>query len=261
MRKSRRAFCFGWFIIEIKEVTPMIYVTGDTHGDLRRLEDRSPISRLLTPEDLIIVAGDFGYLLDQPSLPEHLGFFASRQYTVAFIDGNHEAFPLIGSFPEETWCGGRIHRILPNLIHLMRGQVYTIENIRIFTMGGAHSPDRAMRTPGVNWWPEELPSQKEYQEGLKNLEAVGHDIDAIISHTAPYDTLEFLKMRGYLDSIFPEDQPICQYLQYIDELTGFPLHLFGHLHLDLPLWRNQYALLNDIFSLNSRDYVFRSETV
>ncbi len=44
-------------------------------------------------------------------------------YTILFLDGNHECFHEIFAYPEEMWNGGRIRRIRPNALHLMRGQV------------------------------------------------------------------------------------------------------------------------------------------
>ena len=44
-----------------------------------------------------------------------------------FIDGNHENFDKLNSYPVETWCGGKVHKIRNNVIHLMCGEVYCIE--------------------------------------------------------------------------------------------------------------------------------------
>lgn len=35
--------------------------------------------------------------------------------------------------------------------------MYDIEGKRIFVFGGAYSIDKAMRTPGKSWWPDEMP--------------------------------------------------------------------------------------------------------
>ena len=57
----------------------------------------------------------------------------------------------------------------------MRGQVFEIEGQKIFTMGGASSHDRGpavgneKKVIGKSWWPEEIPSQDELNEGIKNL--------------------------------------------------------------------------------------------
>ena len=42
---------------------------------------------------------------------------------------------------QTKWHGGKVHRIRPHVLHLMRGQIYELEGYRFFTMGGAKSHD------------------------------------------------------------------------------------------------------------------------
>ena len=39
------------------------------------------------------------------------------------------------------WHGGKVHRVRPHVLHLMRGQIFELEDSRFFTMGGAKSHD------------------------------------------------------------------------------------------------------------------------
>lgn len=39
------------------------------------------------------------------------------------------------------WNGGKVHKIKSSIIHLMRGQVFSIAGKKIFTFGGAQSHD------------------------------------------------------------------------------------------------------------------------
>lgn len=73
-----------------------------------------------------------------------------RPFTTLFVDGNHEIFDLLNAYPVENWHGGKIHRIAPSIIHLMRGQLFDIEGKSFFTMGGAESHDREFRTIGIS---------------------------------------------------------------------------------------------------------------
>ena len=123
----------------------MIYITGDTHGEVSRFEEIHEQYRL-TEKDMLIVAGDFGCIFGLGWRDEHkLDLLAKLPYGILFIDGNHECFPQIYTYPEEIWNGGRVHRIRPNILHLMRGQVFTIDGTTVFTMGGGYSIDAAMR--------------------------------------------------------------------------------------------------------------------
>lgn len=40
----------------------------------------------------------------------------------------------------------------------MRGEVYNIEDKKIFVMGGAYSIDKYMRKANISWWEQELPN-------------------------------------------------------------------------------------------------------
>ena len=57
------------------------------------------------------------------------------------MDGNHENFDLLNAYPGKEWRGGRVHEVRPHVLHLMRGQVYVIDGLTWFTMGGAASHD------------------------------------------------------------------------------------------------------------------------
>ena len=89
--------------------------------------------------------------------------------TTLFIDGNHENFEQLNSYAVEQWNGGKVHIIEDNMIHLMRGQIFTIDGLKFFTFGGAYSIDKMSRAEGISWFPEEIPSREEYEEGWANL--------------------------------------------------------------------------------------------
>ena len=110
----------------------MIYVTGDTHAERMHFLNYR-IDPGWTANDIHIVCGDWGFLLrDNEAEHQFLDLLEQRLCTFCFVDGNHENFPAISRYPEEIWNGGRIHRIRRNVIHLMRGQVFTLQGKKIF---------------------------------------------------------------------------------------------------------------------------------
>lgn len=161
----------------------MIYVTGDTHGDIGRFRDKQ--MKKLKKGDTLIVCGDFGFLWDD-SRREHndLKRLMSKNYTIAFVDGCHENFDLLEGYPVTEWNGGKVHMIAENIIHLMRGQVFEIEGKRIFTFGGGHSQDYDFRSD-EKWWKREQPSDEEIAEGIHNLREYDYKIDYVITHEPP----------------------------------------------------------------------------
>ena len=171
----------------------MIYITGDTHGNQYKWVEQ--IESVISPADIIIVCGDFGVGFWNGrywSEETFYDFLSAQKYTVLFIDGNHENFDKLYSYPIETWCGGRVHKIRQNVLHLMRGEVYCIEDISIFVMGGGYSIDKYLRTEGVSWWSQEMPSEEEYDNALENLRNADFKVDYIITHTAPLHQRQFI---------------------------------------------------------------------
>lgn len=207
----------------------MLHFTGDTHGDpLRFIEENMPGERGWTADDCLIVCGDFGYVFTD-SEKEHrfLDVLAQKPYTICFCDGNHENFTRLNQYPVEQWNGGTIHRIRNNIIHLMRGQVFTVAGKKIFVMGGAYSIDRYMRVEGVSWWREELPSAEEYRQAIGSLEACGKQVDYIVTHTAPREII--LRFGKCPDG---HDLELTGFLEWVMYEVRFDQWFFGHWHFD-----------------------------
>lgn len=212
----------------------MIYITGDTHGqnDIQKLFPGAfPDGKNLTREDYVIIAGDFGGLwYGDERDNETLKFYEEKKYTVLFVDGNHENFNLINSYPVSKWNGGKIHKIRDNVFHLMRGQIYEIDGKSIFTFGGGLSIDKIYRTPYISWWPEEWPSYDEINEALDNLRNHDNKVDYIITHAAPQTV-----MRNELCRIHPMLKADCSTEKFLDEIfmnVDFKMWFCGHYHID-----------------------------
>lgn len=152
----------------------MIFITGDIHGsnDINRLNDENfPKGKYLTKEDYVIICGDFGLIWDGSEEEKYwLQWLQDRKFTTLFIDGNHENFERLNKYSTEYWNEGKVHIINDSVMHLMRGQVFYIEGKTFFTFGGATSIDKVYRTEDISWWKEEMPTVKETEEGLRNLE-------------------------------------------------------------------------------------------
>ena len=123
----------------------MIYATGDLHGNALRFQpEYFPEQAKMTKDDYMIVCGDFGCIWngDKSDDPQ-LDRLEALPFTVLFVDGNHENFDALNEYPVEQWHGGKVHKIRPHVIHLMRGQAFELQGRMFFTMGGAQSHDIA----------------------------------------------------------------------------------------------------------------------
>lgn len=206
----------------------------------------------MSKDDFVIICGDFGgvWNSDRESKEEKhvLDWLDSKSFTTLFVDGNHENFDRLYAYPVEEWHGGKVHKIRPSVIHLMRGQIFEIDGKRFFTFGGATSHDISggilepddpdfwykkklldrgtlpYRIHHVSWWPEELPSEAEMEEGRQNLSAHGNVVDFIVTHCCASSTQVLLGGGMYTPDA------LTVYLEEIRQNVKFKKWFFGHYH-------------------------------
>ncbi len=222
----------------------MILITGDTHGDKSRFCDERLAE--LTANDYFIVCGDFGYIFRNNEEEKlFLDSLESLPYTVLFVDGNHENFDAIYSYPTAEWHGGRVHNIRKNVLHLMRGEVFDIEGKTFFTMGGAYSIDKYMRREGYSWWRQEVPSNDEYANATKNLQAHSFSLDYVLTHTLPREMI--LRLGKYPDV---HDAELTGFLEWVMYETRFRHWFCGHWHEDRELTEKFTVLYFDTIRID-----------
>ena len=232
----------------------MIYDTGDIHANQYKWVEQ--IHPALSSGDILIVNGDFGIGFWNGRYWSEETFFdwiSEQEYTVLFVDGNHENFNKLNDYPVELWNGGRVHKIRHNLIHLMRGEVYNIDGISVFAFGGGYSIDKYRRQENVSWWRQEMPSEEEYKNAEKHLQKVDYQVDYIITHTAPSESVYYLSVmqRLAVNKNVVEEQPLNTFLDHIRQQVTYKHWYFGHFHIDIELWRNQTAVLSSIRELET----------
>jgi predicted phosphodiesterase len=229
----------------------MIYITGDTHGNwMSRLNANSfPEQKEMTKDDYVIVLGDFGIWDNSKTENYNLDWLDNKPFTTLFISGNHSNYDILDSLSIEKWHGGNVNFIRPSIIHLMRGEVFNIENRKFFTFGGASSHDirdgileigderikqwnkdysKIFRVNHLSWWKRELPNQEEMNNGIKNLELNNNKVDYILTH-CPYTSL--LKQMDGGSGLYESDV-LTDYLQRIKQTVDYKQWLFGHMHIN-----------------------------
>lgn len=209
-----------------------VFVCGDIHSmlDINKLNQFKGRDDL-GEKDYLIICGDTGICgFGKEQEIETREYLRNLPMTVLFVDGNHENFNSLNSYPEDEWNGGKVHIIEQGIIHLMRGQVYVIDGKKFFTFGGAYSIDRDYRVLGCSWFEEELPSEEEYDEAWKNLKSNDYEVDYIISHTGPYEVVTEL---GY--ECHDEALEQLRFFQRIADEVDFQDWYFGHLHEDVDM--------------------------
>lgn len=208
----------------------MFYITGDLHGehDINKLNSKKfPMGNNLTRDDYLIICGDFGLVWNNERSETYWrDWLNSKPWTTLFVDGNHENFPLLNSYPITKKWEGKVHQIEDNIYHLMRGQVFKINNKTFYTMGGASSHDIQYRTRNIDWWVEELPNETEMQEGIENLDKHNWKVDCVITHCAPTNFI-----TGFINLGYSPDT-LTDYLQCIDDKLDYEHWYMGHYHID-----------------------------
>ncbi len=227
----------------------MIYITADTHGqtDFGKILYFLSAHRGLTKKDYMIIAGDFGGMKEEGEFATTLQMYADLPFTTLFVDGNHENFDLLDTYPIEIWNGGKIHRISSDIIHLMRGQVFEIEGKTFFAFGGATGADKCLRIEGYDWFPQEIPSREEYEEGVANLKKYHNTVDYIVTHTCDEKALWYppLVTRVSHREVCPENLMFSHF----EEIVSYKHWYFGHYHLDGDLTAKKTVLFQKILPL------------
>jgi predicted phosphodiesterase len=225
----------------------MFYITADTHGahDIEKLNTRQfPKQKELTKNDYVIICGDFGCVWGNGGADKYwLDWLNGKNFTTLFVDGNHENFDLLYQYEVEEWCGGKIHRLRDSVIHLMRGEVYTIAGKKFFAMGGASSHDKPWRIEGQSWWKEELPSDSEYENAMNNLKKHDYKVDCIISHCCADS------VQARISTYYKTDMLTKFFERVVKADCGYDKWFFGHYHEDIDVDDRHIALYNRIVEL------------
>ena len=128
---------------------------------------------------------------------------------------------------------------------------YTIEKQRFWVMGGAISIDitdglfdkedpllkekildlkkqgkNYYRIRGINWFPEEMPSEEEQERGMESLRKNGMETDYIITHAAP------TMVSNYFSAWRFKADELTDYFEKIRKEVQFKRWFCGHYHVD-----------------------------
>ena len=197
--------------------------------------------------DILIVCGDFGFIWDNGRQEQkYLKKLARKKYTICFIDGTHENFEMLNALPVTTWNGGKVHQVADNIFHMMRGQIFTIDNLTFFTMGGGESPDIEIRFEEKAWDKDEFPDRDELIEGANSLEERDCKVDFIITHEPTVKIKTFLRLKD------AEFVPVNGLNTYFEELSGactYRRWYFGSMHLDKYISSSQVAVYRNVINV------------
>ena len=219
-----------------------IFVTGDTHGlfDFNKLKNFAT-SQKLDRSDYIIIAGDCSVVWSKELLQEYVSAFEDLGATILFVDGNHENFDMLETYPITTYLGGKVHKVSDNIYHLCRGEIFEIYGKRILALGGGESGDIAKLKEHENWWCQERITKEDRDNTINNLVKYDNKVDLVISHMPPTSILPLIVEEftccGEALPWYIEYKVVTkishEYLQEIADIVSFDKWYFGHIHIDV----------------------------
>ena len=231
----------------------MIFVTGDTHGglDVRKLESkRFKEGKELTKDDYLIVLGDFGVWKNKKA-QDFLVWINNKKWTTLFVEGNHEDYEYLKTFPLVDMFGNKVRKINDSIYQLLRGEVYNIDGYKVFSFGGARSVDRvtACRQEGVDWFKEEECTYEEENNALLNLTKINNEVDFIVSHTCSKSTLDFLS-EIYTIPVESYDSQ-NKFFEELKSVVKYKHWFFGHMHRDMDVNKKETVVYNKVINIEN----------
>ena len=211
----------------------LIYITGDTHGDIEVFSER----RLgqLKKGDTLIITGDFGFIWDNSKEEiKNLKKLSKKKFDILFVEGSHENFDRLKEFEEVPLHGGTARKIAENIYCLNRGELYRIEDKVIFTLGGGLPPeaDETEASPS-------LPSDEELEYAVVNIEEQRRMLDIVITHEAPASVKRMINRNASINDL-------NIFLDTVMHNTRYKKWYFGSLHEDRQISNNLICVFEEV---------------
>ena len=214
----------------------MIYITGDTHGDIEGFNERR-LSQL-KKGDTLIIPGDFGFIWDNSKEEiKNLKKLAKKKYDILFVEGTHENFERLKEFEEVKLHEGTARKIADNIYCLNRGELYLIEDHTIFALGGGLPPeaDETEASPS-------LPKDEELEYAVVNIEEQRHRVDIIITHEAPASVKRMINRGASINDL-------NIFLDTVMHNTRYQKWYFGSLHEDRQISPHLISVFEEVHKI------------
>jgi hypothetical protein len=206
-----------------------VLFAGDTHANvafLRRVYVEAEAAKV----EAIIQLGDFGFWPGRPFGDRFLGAASDCVDRIGiplyFVDGNHEDHEALDHLADEPV------EVVDGVTWLPRGVVSTFGSSRVLSYGGAVSVDQHLRTPGHDWFSDEVPSLEQQRRAVEAPQVdviVAHDIPLGVELSLTYPVTEQIDRqcanhRAFCRSLYNLHQPMLwlggHYHQRVTEVVG-----------------------------------------
>ncbi len=173
----------------------MVYLTGDTHGDLDRFDKTSRAGP--GKRDIVVVLGDFGFVWDgSKEEQKKLDWLRKRPYTCCFWMAATRTMTCWHSTRPRSWFGGGAGAWAATCTMSAGAACWSWKARTYLCFGGAESQDNEEREPGV----ELVAAGDALGRGIRpretTLEENGWQVDYVLTHDAPSSSLDFTRAGG-----------------------------------------------------------------
>lgn len=202
-----------------------VLLVGDVHGNDRFFARVCAKAREMDCEGLIQL-GDFGYWEHYPQGEGFLKWcqrqLREKDLWCHWLDGNHENHPKL--WETYGYDVTQLSEVRPGLYYMPRGYRFELDGVRCMAIGGAYSIDKAARTPGRSWWPEETIREQDVEAAV-----AGGKVDIVFSHDCPWG-VDIPILRAQQKDVFPESRRNRQELTKIVKAVEPKVLIHGHYH-------------------------------
>lgn len=98
------------------------------------------------------------------------------------------------------------------------------------------------RIDHLSWWKEELPSDEEYAEARRNLDAHSWAVDYVLTHCAPTSIALQFSRHNVADHL-------TDFLQKVKDRAQYHYWMFGHYHLNQAIDQKHIVLWEQIVQI------------
>lgn len=226
-----------------------IFITGDTHGVFERIYALCE-NFDVTNKDLLIVAGDFGinYYLNKK---EQRNKYKLNELPInlLIVRGNHERRPeKIGTYKSKEWNKGIVYyeEEYPTLLFAKDGEIFELNDKKVFCCGGAYSVDKFYRLENhLSWFEDEQLTSDEMDTIFNAIK--DKKFDYVVTHTCP---LRYIPTEMFLPMVDQSkvDNTMERWLDKVFDNIEFKKWYCGHYHTNKSI-DNIRFLFNDIVEI------------
>lgn len=233
-----------------------VWLVGDLHGNTGWIQTLLPAMCRFDPTiRTILQVGDYGF--DHEGRGTHTVDFWARNTGIERVLvtlGNHEAWekitPALDAAPGQSIRASDVVWLLPRPFR------FTIAGRKVLSLGGASSVDKAFRTPGKDWFEDEL-----ITEEMENAAIAAGAADVLLTHESPVEAPpEVLAIIASNPDGYPPDALAIsaaqrERVQRVSNAVRPAMHFHGHMHthgsIDLDNGRRVVSLDRDTRAANA----------